>query len=105
MDRELDRAHAGQGFETIEVGVEQDPGIADNRRRRSGRAQFLIAPRDFAVVEVAGVKADAFAGVHLQPDGADDERAQDAHEDSTPWLRWDVPRGNRLSLTGPVGRG
>ena len=51
------------------------------------------------------MKADAFAGVHLQPDGADDERAQDAHEDSTPWLRWDVPRGNRLSLTGPVGRG
>ena len=43
VDRELDRPHAGQRFEPVEVGVEQDPGIADDRHRRaSDRTRSLI---------------------------------------------------------------
>lgn len=51
------------------------------------------------------MEADALARVHFQRDSSDKKRAEDADENSTPWLCWDIPGRNRLGLSGPVGRG
>ena len=64
VDRELDRADAGQRFETVEVGVEQDARIADDRDAAAlAERDALLDPGDLAIVEVAGVEADS-CGAH-----------------------------------------
>ena len=58
VDRKLDRPNAGQRLEPVEVGVEQDARIADDRDRGASRADALLDPGDFAIVEIAGVEPD-----------------------------------------------
>ena len=51
------------------------------------------------------MKTDALARIHFEPDGTNDKRAHYTDKNSAPWLRGNVARGNRLRLSGPVGRG
>ena len=101
---ELHRADAGQRFEAVKIGVEQDARIADDGDGGALRARALLDPFDFAVVEVAGVEAEA-AGVDLERGDAGGEHDRDGDHHPAPRLLGDIAGRDRLRLARAIGRG
>ena len=105
VDRELDRAGAGERLEMVEVGVEQDARIADDRDLGGFGADALLDPGDLAIVEVAGVEAEVAAGVDFERGDAGGQHGRDRDHDPAPRLAGDIAGRHRLRLARAVGRG
>jgi hypothetical protein len=105
VDCELHRTDPGQHLETIEIGIEQDARIPDDRGGRIFGAGALLDPRDLAIVEIAGVKAEPRPRVHLERGNTGEQRRGNGDHDPAPRLFGDIARRHRLGLTRTIRSG
>ena len=101
----LDRPNAGQLLKAVEVGVEEDAAVADERHRRSVGEAALLGPSLRAVADVAGAEADVGSRVPFPRARQKGDGDQDARAHLRPRPRRDVARRDRLRLTRAVRGG